>query len=157
MTDPDPDAPNASHLLAPHVLADEDAQAGRHTTARAGRASAVLQDYVELIDELIESEGEARVTDIARRIGVAHPTAIKSVTRLKALGLVHFKPYRSIFLTDEGRALAKKMRERHRVVVDLLVAVGVPPETAEHDAEGIEHHVSDITLAAFLDFLRPTR
>ena len=104
----------------------EDEQADRHTSARAGRASAVLQDYVELIDELIEAEGEARVTDIARRIGVAHPTAIKSVTRLKALGLVHFKPYRSIFLTDEGRALAKKMRERHRVVVDLLKAVGVP-------------------------------
>jgi DtxR family manganese transport transcriptional regulator len=46
------------------------------------------------------------------------------------------------------------VRNRHRLVVDLLVAVGVPAETAEQDAEGIEHHVSDISLAAFGRFLR---
>ena len=129
-------------------------EADRHSTARAGRASAVLEDYVELIHDLLTSEGEARPTDLARRLGVSHPTAIKSIARLKALGLVHSKPYRSVFLTDAGRALATKVRARHRIVVDLLQAVGVPPETAERDAEGIEHHVSDATLDAFVSFLR---
>ncbi len=141
------------HAPAP-PLADEDAQAARHSNARAGRASAVLEDYVELIDDLAETEGEARATDLARRLGVSHPTAIKCIARLKALGLVTSKPYRSVFLTDEGRAMARKVRARHRIVVDLLQAVGVPPDVAERDAEGLEHHVSDATLDAFVAFLR---
>jgi DtxR family manganese transport transcriptional regulator len=135
-------------------LPAEDAQAARHSSARAGRASAVLEDYVELIDDLQTDAGEARTTDIARRLGVTHPTAIKSIARLKALGLVVSQPYRSIFLTDAGRALAQRVRARHRLVVDLLVAVGVPRPVAEADAEGLEHHVSDATLHAFELFLR---
>ena len=59
-----------------------------------------------------------------------------------------------MFLTDAGAALADRVRARHRTVVELLVAVGVPPETAELDAEGIEHHVSRRTLTAFEAFLR---
>ena len=46
------------------------------------------------------------------------------------------------------------MKSRHRLVVDLLRAVGVPAEAAEQDAEGIEHHVSDVTLAAFEAYLK---
>lgn len=132
----------------------EDAQAARHASARAGRASAVLEDYVELIDDLLREHGEARPTDLARRLGVSHATAIKSIARLKALNLAHSRPYRGVFLTPEGHALADKVRTRHRVVVDLLKAVGVPPEVAESDAEGLEHHVSDATLEAFASFLR---
>ena len=52
-----------------------------------------------------------------------------------------------------GEVLASRVRTRHRLVVDLLLAIGVPPEAAEQDAEGIEHHVSDATLAAFGRFL----
>jgi len=138
----------------PVEMPAEGTQAARHASARAGRASAVLEDYVELIDDLLAEEGEARPTDIARRLGVSHATAIKSIARLKALGLAHSKPYRSIFLTEEGHALARKVRARHRVVVDLLKAVGVPAEVAESDAEGLEHHVSEVTLEAFAAFLR---
>lgn len=137
----------------PKPVSPEDEQAARHANARAGRATALLEDYVELIDDLVAEAGEARPTDIARRLGVSHPTAIKSIARLKALGLAHSKPYRSVFLTEEGLALAQRVRLRHRVVVGLLLAVGVPPDVAETDAEGIEHHVSDASLAAFEQFL----
>jgi len=58
-----------------------------------------------------------------------------------------------VFLTEAGHALAARVRTRHRVVVALLLAVGVPPDVAEADAEGIEHHVSATTLAAFERFL----
>jgi DtxR family manganese transport transcriptional regulator len=58
-----------------------------------------------------------------------------------------------VFLTEQGERLADRVRSRHRVVVDLLLAVGVPADSAELDAEGIEHHVSDTTLAAFARFL----
>lgn len=141
--------------IAAHEASDEvpQDQAARHAQARQERAGALLEDYVELIDDLLAEGGEARPTDIARRLGVSHGTAIKTINRLKREGLAHSKPYRSVFLTEAGRALAGRTRARHRVVVDLLRAVGVPAAVAEADAEGIEHHVSDAALRAFERFL----
>lgn len=130
------------------------ATAERFSQARSAQAVALLEDYTEMIDDLLRTHGEARLADIARQMGVAHPTAAKAVARLKREGLAVSRPYRGIFLTDAGARLAEAARERHRVVVDLLLAVGVPPEAAEIDAEGIEHHVSKATLCAFEAFLR---
>jgi DtxR family manganese transport transcriptional regulator len=124
------------------------AQASRFGRARSAQSHAVMEDYAELISDLIAVEGEARATDIARRLGVSHATAIKHLARMKREGLVTSKPYRGVFLTPEGEALAERTRRRHRLVVDLLVSVGVPRETAEADAEGIEHHVSQVALDA---------
>lgn len=67
-------------------------------------------------------------------------------------GLVKSEPYRSIFLTDAGEALAQHCRERHQLVVDFLKRLGVPDEIAARDAEGIEHHVSEETLRAMARF-----
>jgi DtxR family manganese transport transcriptional regulator len=132
----------------------EAVQARRFEKARSAQATAVLEDYVELIDDLLASGGEARPTDIARRLGVTHATAIKTITRLKREGLATSKLYRGVFLTPEGHGLADRVRARHRLVVDLLRAVGVPEQCAELDAEGIEHHVSDVALDAFALFLK---
>ena len=84
---------------------------------------------------------------------MAQPRASKAVARLKREGLATSRPYRGVFLTEEGARLAEKVRARHRTVVAVLVALGVPEDIAELDAEGIEHHVSDRTLAAFDAFL----
>ena len=137
-----------------HALPEEPTQAERFGKARSDRSSALLEDYVELISDLLASQGEARATDIARRLGVSHATAIKSVQRLKREGLATARPYRGVFLTPAGQELAERVRNRHRTVVALLIAVGVPTEAAESDAEGIEHYVSEPTLAAFDAFLR---
>jgi DtxR family manganese transport transcriptional regulator len=136
------------------ALPAEPTQASRFGKARTAQSGALIEDYVELISDLIGSGGEARPTDIARRLGVSHPTAIKTIARLKREGLAIAKPYRGVFLTETGEHLAERVRARHRVVVNLLLAVGVPAEAAEQDAEGLEHHVSDATLAAFGRFLR---
>ncbi|SIS81005.1 manganese-binding transcriptional regulator MntR [Phaeovulum vinaykumarii] len=134
--------------------ADEDqAQPARFSQARAAQSRALLEDYAEMIDDLIAEHGEARITDIAQRMGVTHPTATKAVGRLKREGLAVSRPYRGVFLTEDGHELAARVRARHRTVVDLLVAIGVPRAAAEIDAEGIEHHVSDATLRAFETFL----
>ena len=135
-------------------LPTELTQARRFGKTRTAQSTALLEDYVELIADLLAEAGEARPTDIARRLGVSHATAIKTIWRLKRTGLATARPYRGVFLTDKGRALADKVRARHRLVVDLLRAVGVPTESAEADAEGIEHYVSDVTLQAFSRFLR---
>jgi DtxR family transcriptional regulator, manganese transport regulator len=132
----------------------EPTQARRFGKARTAQSAALLEDYVELISDLLASEGEARPTDIARRLGVSHATAIKTIGRLKREGLAVAKPYRGVFLTETGDSLAERVRTRHRLVVDVLKAIGVPAEAAEQDAEGIEHHVSDATLTAFGRFLQ---
>jgi DtxR family manganese transport transcriptional regulator len=62
-----------------------------------------------------------------------------------------------VFLTQKGEELARRVRARHRLVVDMLLALGIPAEAAEADAEGIEHHVSEITLKAFARFLQARR
>jgi len=132
-------------------------QARRFGRAREARASSQLEDYTELIADLHAAGGEARMTDIAHCLGVAHPTASKTIARLKREGLAVSKPYRGVFLTEKGETLAKRVRARHRLVVELLQALGVPTETAEADAEGIEHHVSETTLRAFARFLQSSR
>lgn len=129
-------------------------QATRFSQARSARSAEILEDYTELIADLLQEHGEARITDIAGRLGVAHPTATKAVARLKREGLVVSRPYRSVFLTPLGEEMAQRVKARHRLVVELLLALGVPPEAAETDAEGMEHYVSDVTLAAFETFLR---
>jgi DtxR family manganese transport transcriptional regulator len=135
-------------------LPSEAIQARRFDKARLAQSTTVFEDYVELISDLSEEVGEARPIDIARRLGVSHATAIKTISRLKRDGFVTSRPYRGIFLTDKGKELADKVRARHRIVVDLLCALGVPREAAEADAEGIEHHVSDVTLKVFARFLK---
>jgi len=140
----------------PDVTADlptPPVQAHRFAQARNAQSVALLEDYAELISDLLAQEGEARPADIARRLGVSHATAIKALGRLKREGLATSRPYRGIFLTPTGHEMAQRARSRHRLVVDLLVAIGVPRDAAEQDAEGIEHHVSEATLEVFARFV----
>lgn len=137
---------------------DDEKQAVIRLAERFGRVRDAHQreqaeDYVELIADLIDGLGEARVVDLAGRLGVTNATVNNTIHRLQRDGLVTSKPYRSIFLTEEGRKLAESARERHRIVRAFLVALGVDAESAEADAEGIEHHVSDATLDAFRRYL----
>lgn len=148
---------DAQQRQAAPDLPAEPTQAGRFEQARRVQSMALLEDYAELIADLHATGGEARPTDIARRLGVTHATAIKAITRLKREGLATARPYRGVFLTEEGEHLAARVKARHLLVVEVLRAIGVPHDAAEQDAEGIEHHVSDVTLQAFARFLKATK
>ena len=123
--------------------------AAKFDRIRRAHQSEVAEDYVEMIADLIAETGEARTVDLAARFGVTSPTVNAIIQRLYREDLVETRPYRSIFLTEAGQALAEAARDRHRIVRDFLVAIGVPETVAEEDAEGIEHHVSAETLAVF--------
>jgi DtxR family manganese transport transcriptional regulator len=110
---------------------------------------ALVEDYLELIADLIEDGNEARQVDIASRLGVSQPTVAKMLARLASDGLVTRKPYRGVFLTEAGRTVARQSRTRHQTVEAFLRSIGVGAENARIDAEGIEHHVSEETLKAF--------
>jgi DtxR family manganese transport transcriptional regulator len=124
-------------------------QAENFRRSRCDRALEVAQDYVEAIADLTATLGEARVVDLARQMGVTHVTVNRTLARLKRAGFVNTKPYRAIFLTRAGHQLADECRQRHKTVVAFLHSLGISERTAELDAEGIEHHVSPETLAAF--------
>jgi len=123
--------------------------AAKFDRIRRAHQSEVAEDYVEMISDLIEETGEARTVDLAARFGVTSPTVNAIVRRLQRENLVETRPYRSIFLTEAGKALAESSRARHQIVRDFLVTIGVPETIAEEDAEGVEHHVSEETLAVF--------
>ena len=119
--------------------------------------TALLEDYAELISDLIDSGGEARQVDIASRLGVSQPTVAKMLRRMIAEGLVVQKPYRGVFLSETGKRLANLSRDRHQIVETFLEELGVSTDTARIDAEGIEHHVSAETLEAFRRYLRKAK
>jgi DtxR family manganese transport transcriptional regulator len=130
-----------------------DATPHRFQRTREDHSRETAEDYVELIDTLIREQGEARAVDLAERLGISQVTVSKTVRRLAREGLVSAQPYRSIFLTPAGEAMARASRERHALVQEFLRALGVSPKTAENDAEGIEHHVSEETLEGMRRFL----
>lgn len=133
-------------------LADPEKQAQWFNRVREAHQTETTEDYVELIADLIAAQKEARLSDLAKRLGVSHPTASKVISRLQNEGYVESQPYRSIFLTEKGAKLAKQSKKRHKIVLDFLIRLGVPPDTAEFDAEGIEHHISAETLKIMKKF-----
>ncbi len=132
-------------------------QAGYHIHARNAQSTATAEDYVEVIADLIAASGEARVTEVARCLGVTHVTVVRTIARIQRGGLVIAKPYRPIELTPAGKDLAARVKRRHQIVIDFLAAIGVSPEAAKTDSEGIEHHVSDETLSAMERFVKQSQ
>ena len=118
----------------------------QYSKIRTQNKNEMLEDYVEAISELILSKGEARNADLALHFGVSQATINKNIKRLVALKLVKTEPYRSSFLTDEGKKLAESSKIKHEIVLNFLIKLGVSNKVAEEDSEGIEHHVSVETL-----------
>ena len=110
------------------------------------------EDYLEIIADLLNNKGEARIVDIANKLDIAQATANKTIQRLQNQGFVKKEPYRSIFLTLKGQEVASVSKKRHIIVLTFLKNLGLDARTAEADAEGIEHHVSNKTLKKMEQF-----
>jgi DtxR family manganese transport transcriptional regulator len=142
----------ANFLQTPGVARSAEAQAKALKRTRRQHAMEMAQDYAEAIADLAATQGEARAVDLARRFGVTHVTVTRTLERLQRDGYITTRPYRAIFLTEQGSRLAEESRQRHETVLDFLRKLGVPEDIAQSDAEGIEHHVSPETLALFKKF-----
>lgn len=127
-------------------LLDPQIHARQYSYVRKAHETELIEDYVELIADLIDTKGEARAVELAQRMGVTQATVGKMIRRMTDAGLVTSQPYRSIFLTADGEQMARESRERHIVVLRFLRALGVSEATARQDAEGVEHHVSVETI-----------
>ncbi len=114
-----------------------------------------LQDYLEVILNLVQEKKGARVTDIADQLNIAKPSVIQALALLKEKGLITQDRYGPVELTPEGRRYALKVQHRHKVIYGFLTQVlGVSPKAAEEDACLMEHDLSRETFNRLLEYLQ---
>lgn len=112
-----------------------------------------MEDYLEVIYELVEQKGYATTVDISTYLNVSSPSVTKMTQRLDETGYLKYEKYRGIRLTDEGVRIAQNIRNRHGLLAEFFKMIGVDEESANSDAEGIEHHLHPETIKRLEDFV----
>ena len=116
-----------------------------------------MEDYLEVISELVELKGYATTLDISRYMNVSPPSVTKMLRRLDENGYLEYEKYHGINLTNKGSKLAETIRQKHGILLEFFEILGISPDTANQDAEGIEHHLNPKTikqLRKFITFLK---
>jgi len=115
-----------------------------------------VEDYLEVVYELIQQKGYARPSDIAEQLGVSTASVTGMLQRLDRMGLIVYERYRGLTLTSKGQQLAKNIQQTHQTVLKFLRIFGIEEEIAKDDAEGLEHHLHKVTIdriTRFVDFV----
>ena len=121
------------------------------------KSSSRMEDYLEIISELVELKGYATTLDISRYMNVSAPSVTKMLQRLDENGFLEYEKYHGINLTIKGIEIAEGIRKKHGILLEFFEILGVGYETANQDAEGIEHHLNPKTikqLRKFITFLK---
>ena len=124
-----------------------------HESVRKDHARELAEDYVEAIRQIKLQSKSPRVTDLQSVFSVSHVTVIRTLRRLEKQGLVSRSRKDGICLTESGAKLARQSAEMHQLVLAFLKKLGVSEAQAQIDAEGLEHHFSEESLAALRNFL----
>ena len=106
------------------------------------------QMYLETIYILTSRRQDVRSIDVCDYMGYSKPSVSRAVNLLKNGGFLNIDADGYLSLTDEGREVAEKMYERHRILTDFLTKIGVDEETAAEDACKMEHVISDVSFEA---------
>jgi len=112
-----------------------------------------MEDYLEVIYELIQEKGYATTVDISSYLNVSSPSVTKMMQKLDETGYLKYEKYRGIKLTNEGIRIARNIRNRHGLLAEFFMIIGVDEETANNDAEGIEHHLHPETMKKLEEFI----
>ncbi|MGE3859493.1 MAG: transcriptional regulator MntR [Nitrososphaeraceae archaeon] len=113
-----------------------------------------MEDYLEVIYELVQQKGYATTIDISRYLNVSSPSVTKMVKRLDENGYLKYEKYRGICLTQQGIDVAMSIHQRHSLLAEFLKMIGVDKDIANKDAEGIEHHLHPQTLKKLEEFVK---
>jgi Mn-dependent DtxR family transcriptional regulator len=113
-----------------------------------------MEDYLEVIYELIKKRGYATQTDISESLNVSLPSVTKMLQRLDENKYLEYEKYRGINLTEEGIEVAENIHEKHGLLSEFFKMIGVDEDVANIDAEGIEHHLHSQTLKKLREFIR---
>ncbi|MBU7009848.1 MAG: metal-dependent transcriptional regulator [Theionarchaea archaeon] len=114
------------------------------------------EDYLEAIDTVVEKKGYARVKDISDILGVALSSVTEMFQKLSEAGYINYEKYSGVTLTESGEVIAKETKEKHRILKELLLILGVDGVIADEDACKIEHVVNPETvdrLTKFVEFV----
>ncbi len=120
-------------------------------------SSTRIEDYLEVISELVELKGYATTLDISRYMDVSAPSVTKMLQRLDEGDFLEYVKYHGINLTSKGAQLAENIRQKHGILLEFFEILGIGHDTANQDAEGIEHHLNPRTikqLRKFITFLK---
>ena len=109
--------------------------------------------YLETIYLLTEENPNVRSIDVCEHMGFSKPSVSRAVGLLKTGGYINVDKDGYLTLTDIGREVAMKMYDRHKLLTDFLVGLGVDKETAASDACKIEHHISDESFEALKRYI----
>jgi len=112
-----------------------------------------MEDYLEVIYELVQQKGYATTVDISSYLNVSSPSVTKMMQKLDETGYLNYEKYRGIKLTNEGIRIARNIRNRHGLLAEFFMIIGVDEETANNDAEGIEHHLHPETMKKLEEFI----
>jgi len=104
--------------------------------------------YLETIHILSQKQSSVRSIDVCEYMGYSKPSVSRAIGLLKSGGYVCVDEYGHLHLTDAGREIAEKMYERHTLLTEFLVRLGVEDAIAAEDACKIEHHLSDQSFEA---------
>ena len=104
--------------------------------------------YLESILVLTKQGKNVRAIDVCEYLGYSKPSVSRALGILKKSGHVLVDKSGYLTLTESGRSVAEKIFERHRILTEVLISIGVSPEVASDDACRIEHHISDESFAA---------
>lgn len=104
--------------------------------------------YLETVLVLSKQKGNVRAIDVGEYMGYSKPSVSRAVGLLKSGGYLMVKEDGSLILTDSGREIAEKIYERHTILTNFFVSLGVTRDVASDDACRIEHHISDETFTA---------
>ncbi|MGA8479102.1 MAG: iron dependent repressor, metal binding and dimerization domain protein [Chthoniobacterales bacterium] len=113
---------------------------------QAKRATETGEDYLACILELWEKKGYARVVDVANSLSVAEASACSMIKSLANTGYVKRERYRGFALTESGRAMAREIHARRRILTVFLQSLSLPESVVLHDVHDLEHHLSKRTL-----------
>jgi Mn-dependent DtxR family transcriptional regulator len=113
-----------------------------------------IEDYLEVIYELIQQKGYATTIDISEYLNVSSPSVTSMVQRLGETGYLNYEKYRGISLTQKGTSVGIDIHNRHSLLTEFLKLIGVHEEVANIDVEGIEHHLHSETLRKLDEFLK---
>jgi Mn-dependent DtxR family transcriptional regulator len=112
-----------------------------------------VEDYLEVVYDLIDRKGYARSSDIAERLEVSTASVTGMVQRLNRMGLIVYERYRGLTLTPKGEQLARDILRTHRTILNFLRVLGIEESIAKEDAEGIEHHMHKVTIGRIRQFM----
>ena len=110
-----------------------------------------MEDYLEMIYRNSLAEGYMRINTLAELLNVAAPSATRMVQKLNKLGLLNYKRYGIILLTEHGKEIGKFLLQRHHIIESFLQKLGVV-ESLLIETELIEHSISITTLQRISDF-----